>query len=474
MDKVDVVVIGSGAAGSVMAWRLACKGLSVVVLERGAHEDPTTFEHSELQMMPRLYKHGGLQTTADRNLVILQGRTVGGSTVINNAIWLRADLDRVLKDWAGAGAHVRRASIEAGYAALERVLNVGPIPQNVANEATSFFLDGGAKSGIHTELLNHNRKDCLGCGWCNYGCRFNRKTSMLVTLLPWAMSKGAVVRDQCENVRLVHEDGQVKSVEWQYRGQPQSLTANRYVVCGGAIGSSEILLSSSIDQNGTVGTKFHVLGGLTVTAALPVETDPFDGIGLTAMATQVKGHVVESFFSPPGAFAVSVPGWFEDHANLMSQYSRAGQAGTMIGTRPRGLITLDDDGKTKIDLAFTGDEVGALMAGVEDIAKIFFAAGATAVYPGTHEFIKLTPSGGFDAISGIRDPQDLLLGSAHPQGGNPMSEDPSVGVVGADFRVHGFDNLFVADASVFPTNIWANCQATVMAMSHYASEFVME
>ena len=64
---------------------------------------------------------------------------------------------------------------------------------------------------------------------------------------------------------------------------------------------------------------------------------------------------------------------------------------------------------------------------------------------------------------------DLLLGSAHPQGGNGMSENPQQGVVGNDFGVHGVENLYVADASVFPTNIWANCQATVMAMAHYAA-----
>ena len=53
-----------------------------------------------------------------------------------------------------------------------------------------------------------------------------------------------------------------------------------------------------------------------------------------------------------------------------------------------------------------------------------------------------------------------------------MSEDVRRGVVGNDFKAHGYENLYVADASVFPTNIWANCQATVMAMSHYAATFV--
>jgi choline dehydrogenase-like flavoprotein len=72
-------------------------------------------------------------------------------------------------------------------------------------------------------------------------------------------------------------------------------------------------------------------------------------------------------------------------------------------------------------------------------------------------------------MSRIKRADDLSLGSAHPQGGNPMGEDPRVSVIGNDFRVHGFENLYVADASVFPSNIRANCQATVMAMSHYAA-----
>ena len=55
-----------------------------------------------------------------------------------------------------------------------------------------------------------------------------------------------------------------------------------------------------------------------------------------------------------------------------------------------------------------------------------------------------------------------------------MSADSRRGVIGADFRVHGYENLYVADASVFPTNIWANCQATVMAMAYLAAQHIVK
>lgn len=60
----------------------------------------------------------------------------------------------------------------------------------------------------------------------------------------------------------------------------------------------------------------------------------------------------------------------------------------------------------------------------------------------------------------------LNLGSSHPQGGNPMSGE---GVVDADCRVHGYRNLYVCDASVFPTSVTVNPQLTVMALTEYAS-----
>ena len=87
---------------------------------------------------------------------------------------------------------------------------------------------------------------------------------------------------------------------------------------------------------------------------------------------------------------------------------------------------------------------------------------------GDDEFTSPGQLGEIDRIAA--DPDYIALGTGHPQGGNALSRDPKRGVVGPDFRVHGYDDLYVCDASVFPTSLTVNPQLTVMALAHYAAQ----
>lgn len=473
MSRFDVVVIGSGAGGAVMAYRLARAGLKVAIIERGRREDPRTFTQNEYDMLPRLYKHGGLQATDDNRLAILQGQTVGGSTVINNAIWLRADLERLLPSWAAAGATVERKQLEDAYADLEAALSVQPVPPELMNHGTALFRDGCQKLGLPCSGLSHNREVCIGCGYCNYGCRYDRKTSMLVTFIPWAEKRGAQVFDQAHQARLVHRGDRVTHVTFIRHGRRYRIAADRVVVACGAIGSSELLLDSKIASDRPAGHGFHALGGVLVVAEGSEKLESFDKIGLCYMMNDTREYVLENFFQPPATFSVSLNGFMDEHADRMKRYAYMAMAGAMVGTQPTGRIERKE-GTTRIKLRHSSEEVDALRRGMRKLSEIFLAGGAKAVYPGTYRSAMIRRSADIDAVDAmVKSSEDLLLGSAHPQGGNPMSEDPKRGVVGCDFRAHRYKNLFVADASVFPTNLWANCQATVMAMSYLAADHVM-
>ncbi len=475
VTTVDAIVVGSGASGSVMAFQLARAGLSVAVIERGRREDPQTFQHSELDMFPRVYKDGGLQTTADRNSAIFQGATVGGSTVINNAIWLRPpQLDTVLADWRRRGADVPKDELVMAYRELERALHVGRIDERVANPGTEMFLDGAGAAG---RLLDNNRVDCLGCGWCNYGCRYNRKTSMLVTYVPWAEARGVVFEDRVSDARVIFDDSRRRALGvdgWRLRDDGRyekiSYRAGKVILCAGAIGSSELLLQSGITARGNVGRGFHALGGLFVTGDMERTVDGFAGIGLTCMDAGNHPYVLESYFAPPLAFSVRVGGWMRAHFDRLERYREFIDGGVMVGTSPAGGSVSLKGGVASVALTPTPADMWWLREGLKRMAEIYFTAGAKVVYPSTFKYIDLRPHNYQQVIdSQIVTVDDILFGSAHPQGGNAMNRDPALGVVGENFAVHDVQCLYVADTSVWPSNIRANCQATAMAMAHYAA-----
>jgi choline dehydrogenase-like flavoprotein len=321
--------------------------------------------------------------------------------------------------------------------------------------------------------LANNRDTCLGCGFCNFGCRYDRKTSMLVTFIPWAEKRGAVVIDQVRHATLVHGGDRVAAVEYERFGRRHRIEAETFVTSCGAIGSSELLLRSGVRSRAKIGHAFHALGGVLVAADMPERIDAFDRVGLTCMLADAQDFVTETFFAPPAAFAISLNGLMDVHTRRMQRYAHMAEAGVMVGTAPTGRIEIDGQ-RTHIHLSFSQTDVDRLRRGIKQLARIYLAGGAKAVYPGTFADFEIKTIADVDKLDAVvQDSADLSLGSAHPQGGNPMAADPTRGVVGQDFRVHGYANLFVADASVFPTNLWANCQATVMAMSYLAADHVL-
>ena len=257
-------------------------------------------------------------------------------------------------------------------------------------------------------------------------------------------------------------------------GREQTIDADRVVVCAGAIGSSGVLLRSGIDLDGRVGRGLHMLGGLFVTAEMEEPVDGYDGIGLCCIAHAGPEIVIESYFAPPLVFSLRLGGWFASHFNRMLRYRHFVDGGAMVGTDAdrRGHARPQEAGRDRLRRS-PSEDLERLIAGTKLLSRIYLAGGALRVFPSSYEHLELASEDDLGLLDErITRPDDLSLGSAHPQGGNAISEDPGRGVVGMDFRVHGYENLFVADASVFPTNIWANCQATVMAMSHHAASYV--
>jgi len=81
--EADVVIIGSGAGGGVVAGELAMMGKNVIVLEKGGYNNEANFTLQEAQATPELYLKRGTLTTKDLGVIVLAGSTLGGGTVVN-------------------------------------------------------------------------------------------------------------------------------------------------------------------------------------------------------------------------------------------------------------------------------------------------------------------------------------------------------------------------------------------------------
>ncbi len=500
--ECEVCVIGSGAGGAVVAGTLAERGKHVVLLEEGAHIATAQVTDDEGRMIAATYKEGGLQTTVDFDMVLLQGQCLGGTTVINNAICFPVR-DDVLDEWRDLGADLDRNALRASFARMEQEIQAAAYPQyaepaltDIGGENPKRLLDGWTRragtqaGGREHGMFVKNKNRCLGCGYCNFGCRFGRKLSMLETYVPKLQGPRAYVIDRCHAVKIERKGRRATAVVCEHRGgKTIRVTADTIVVACGAIGSSVLLMKSGIAVKhrgkDLVGSRFSFNAGTPMFGLFPQPVRAFDGMQMGGYVNSTDGgstgpFLLESHFDPPMSFAASLPGWFETHFDRMRRYPHWASAGVLIRTRPDARVKTsaferDTFGPVEWkDIA--PEDLEKLITGMAEVAANWFAAGADLVLPAT--FLELgldrptygaaTPEAIAEVLRGkITKKDDLTLSSAHLQGGNPLSDDDAIGVVDSQFRVKPLDNLYVCDASVFPSSVGVNPQLTIMAMADY-------
>lgn len=492
----DIIVIGSGAGGAVAAARLAQQGHDVLIVETGPFYPSKRLNHREWEMTARLFVDGGVQTSRDHDVVVFQGRVVGGSTVLNNGICLRVNQPGlthpqaadVFDTWAGLGAPVDRARFAAAYEAIEQRLSIAPIHPRSGRHNGPHLQNGwaahAAATGDPIDLAaptpwfskNYGPDalaPCAYCGYCNTGCPYGRKQGMAQSFLLDARAAGAHILPDTTATEIRWET----PLSWDQRraigvevtredGGRHFIAANKgVVVAAGTMASSRLLAASGIDGTGT-GISLNV--ACPVVALMPGEQSMrvWDE---DQMATYVDhgDFLLESHFQPPMSMSTLMPGWFGDHAARMRNYGRMASAGVLIPADRCGqLIDSGLSFKLRADV-----ELPLLRKALAALTRTHFAAGALEVYPALARGQTLLPGDDIDAFfaEAIREPDDVTLSSSHPQGGNARGIDRAHGVVDLDCRVHGTANVLVTDASTFTSCIRVNAQLTTMAMAHYAT-----
>lgn len=491
----DVVVVGSGAGGGVVAGLLAEAGKSVVVLEKG--ENPTTerFTQVEGDMLNTFYLDAGLMMTQSGSLPILAGSALGGGTVINYTTSFPLP-EPTRAEWtrrSGLGLFTSPAF----EAALQRVSErVGVTIEYSDPAPRDQILEKGCRAlGWHVDVIPRNVRKCkqgLECGYCGYGCRHGAKGSTAATYLADAAHAGARLIVRCEVDRVLTQAGRATGVVGRVRradGTTVSLTvhARKVVVACGSIYTPALLTRSGC-ANRNIGRGLRLHPATAIAGIFPERVEPWTGSIQTRysdqFADQHEGYGVK-FETAPMHFALpaSAFGW-EGAARYKDDIGKLGNlsiVGVLLRDRDAGRVATSRAGQPRVHYELSPFDIEHLRQGLKGAAEVLAAAGATEIFSVQQPPARCRPGGpgwlerfgeAMDARGYGRCRNSFI--TFHQMASCTMGADPATSVVGETGESHDVKGLYVADGSIFPASSGVNPMITIMALADHVAGAMLQ
>jgi choline dehydrogenase-like flavoprotein len=503
---VDVCIIGSGAAGAILGTKLAESGKSVVVLEKGGYYDGESMNQREADMIPLLWKNAGANFTSNLRIAIAQGCCLGGSTVINDAVCFRIPLT-VIKQWEKMGVSITKDEWDKANDEVSKRINVQEVTDEELNinamklkEACEKFQYQGESLHKHSKNLRNcgpsisdkSLQSCVKCGFCHLGCHYDTKQSMLVTYIHDALINENVnynVYCNCRADLITCENGIANGINATFvnsNGQETyriRVNAKVIIVSAGAIASSNLLQKSLVgNENVGKGLALHpapfVMGlfdeEIHGNRGIPMSYTCHD-FGITN-GVEKGGFLIESIFLPIFQMAIAIPSMGLDHKRMMQNYNQYSMAGIMCRDDPVGKVLISYNGNPKVIYNLSEQTIDDMARGMSILSRMWFNIGAKAVITSHIDVYEIGTKADIPKLKDAvrNNPEGLRVGSAHPQGGNKMGENENECVVDSNCKIFGFDNLYVCDASVFPTALGVNPQLTVMALATITADKIIK
>ena len=240
------------------------------------------------------------------------------------------------------------------------------------------------------------------------------------------------------------------------------------VLAGGAFGTPELLLRSRFrSPSGELGRNLRIHPACWVGARFDEEVRGWEGVmqSYAVREWEEQGLLLEATFTPLAFGAQWLPGTGRAHAERVAAYDHIASTGVHLSDRSSGRVGLTPDDSLRVTYQLSDDDARLLTFGIARAAELFYAAGATEVYPQIAGLSILEPTRIPDLEASPPRPSSLRLEAFHPMGTARMDADPDAGVVDTDGAVHGAEALYVADGSLLPSSIGVNPMMTIIAMA---------
>jgi choline dehydrogenase-like flavoprotein len=468
-ERFDVVVVGSGAGGGVIAGELATRGRRVLLLEVGPHKTAADFTRWEAKAAHDLWwpiRFALIDGGAGGAVGLIAGRCVGGSTTINTKVALRAH-DKDFAKWHDAsglvnpaGAPFGAADLEPHYDRVEARLGVRERTdwlKSVRTVEPAFRALGAELEPVRS----YTDSNCTNTGSCLQGCPTNGGKSTQNTYIADALAAGLLeLRADSRVERVVIEDGEAKGVE--YVGPDGTLTrvdAGAVVVAAGTLNTPQLLMRSGLPDSPSSREVGRNLGFHPARLVYGLFDEPQDNhmvYPITAHAMQRQhdedgGFVIEATtIQDPIGFATTIedengPLWGAPLVETLRAFRRWVGLLVMVNDDNNGSVQVDENGAESYEAAFTAQERERMDGALDFTREVLTTAGASSV-------------------------RWTGLITTHVQGTCRMGSDPERSAVDADGQSWDVKRLYVGDGSVVPRTLSVNPSLTIMALASRLAE----
>lgn len=472
--SADVCVVGSGAGGATAAAVLAEAGLDVIVLEDGGYFKTEDYSANIPDMMSKIMRDGGSTVILGRSPIpYLEGRCVGGSTVINGGMCWRTP-ERILDEWVENGLNdLSPAALEPHFDEVERTINARHQDPGSEGECNNLFKRGADLKGWKLSQNKRNQVHCVGSNDCVTGCPSGAKQGTLYSWLPRFFRAGGRLYTRCRVEQIVTESGRATGVRGilqdPYRPRRFSVNARAVILACGAVQTPLLLQKNKLGRScGHVGRNFTIHPNVKVAALFD---EPVDSMRGTHQAWQCTEFVDEGILLAPGAIPTAFmtaifPSFGRTLAEKMRECRHIATGGILVDDSAAGRIrTILGQPYVKYDVTDVDQAKFVRAAGL--LAEMYFAAGAREVYTAFHSMPVLrSPDDIKTMLNSPARVEDTEYFTAHIMGTCRMSSDSKQGVVDPQGQTWDVPGLYIADASVLPGTIGVNPQVTIMALSH--------
>ncbi|KAH6804460.1 Long-chain fatty alcohol dehydrogenase family protein [Perilla frutescens var. frutescens] len=498
--KCDVVVVGSGAGGGVVAGVVAKAGYKVVVLEKGKYVSRNKLSLVEGETMDEMYHQHGVSATQNMDILLLAGSTVGGGTTINWSASIPTP-PHVIREWSEEHK-LEFFDSKIYHKALDVVCDRMGVQSDFDKEGFNNMIlrKGCEKLRYPVQNIPRNAPSDHYCGWCSLGCRDGKKKGVTETwLLDLVESGNGAILPQCKATKVIVQPaagkkrGAAGGVAFTFEHGTETETgiveARVTVVACGAICTPPLLKRSGL-KNPNIGKNLHLHPVVLGWGYFPegegswpeAERRSYQGGIMTAMSNHVvEETIIQTPSLHPGMFSALMP-WVSgrDIKRRLLKYSRTAHIFALARDRGSGVVRSESDVSYKMEESDREN----LRKGMERVLRILAAAGAEEIGSQEREgrVLRVKEASEEELERFVKEesqrPLEKVLSSpicsAHQMGSCRMGVHPKDSAVTPKGETWEVEGLYVADSSVFPTALGVNPMVTIQAIAYCTAQSILQ